>query len=982
MQPLSSNSLENETISSLNGDDGNTMQFNVSGTRGSDRESTEKVNRDIQAAMNSLCIQIPKEESKPPGDTTNKVTETTANDLISSKDADVQASRRHLVDDQVHQGKSKSFSYLSSPPAPVTTMGFGTRILWSKSFSTDRLSRENSINGSDMSQTDERRDPKWQVDRARELSAQINAMLGTEPIDATKSDEGCFRGTLNESDKNSKRHSVGGDIADVHNFANPLNLYRVPDGVMQVFIMSLVINQEIKRPYVVVTFGDQVFNTSVSSKPSGDWNEGFELIVSYHMQLFGTIHFDVYDKSTLLADRFIGRAELRPSHLEGFPEVFTNFHEIWDKKQTLSSLPEQQHRTIISKNIGAIQVRVNYRYQKFEDPEPKITRIRGVHLYGRTGVEDNKRQDEGEPSDPTEMNRNELMSEFSKEYMEYMAESDKLGSSLLMKGPQQNGIARSDSVGFDRTEDSSQPSTPPTMESTSPNSSTGTSSSPWFFTSWFTSSPTSIASNSSDYPGKTNDIYTIEEDIVREEQNNVSLSQKPVTEVPPVPQDITLLQSLSSMFLAPSTYKVMKSISSIASSFGQGLELSNSEVIGGLMTLNRFFADPKASFNDNTSESSHRLKSCLNQDMLMLPARYAKFALASYGWRALYIFSKGITLIDGARVNSDVNCVLQYLKLPESDLIGYNFQSQEVFRSCYFIARDKEHDALVLSIRGTMSLKDTLVDLACEYEKWCGGLVHSGMKASAYWVLAKVVPQMLAFAQKQGIKNIRFVGHSLGASTAAILTILLLESSSMLKELGVDIESLDIKAFCYGPAPCVSENLAERYKDHIQTFVNSGDIVPRLCYGSFMDFKQMIVAAASETDNLSQSIYNTFQAAEMRKKVWDERFERLSEVRKALHKRGDNTCLFLPGKVYHIVVPKDTDGPTVDKAKQDDSKEDDAKAKEKKPHSTWIIPTTQEYFRELVLQKSMIIDHFPSSYEVAFEKALDTLNQSESARQR
>ncbi|KAJ1678177.1 hypothetical protein EV182_004620, partial [Spiromyces aspiralis] len=211
---------------------------------------------------------------------------------------------------------------------------------------------------------------------------------------------------------------------------------RIPDGVMRVTVMSIMLNQHVRRPYVVITFGDQAFTTSVASTPSADWCESFEFIVSYHMQLFGTVHFDVYDKNTIMADRFIGRAELALAHLEGFPEEFTNFYEIWDRKQAPSSLPEQQKRSIISKNLGALQVKLTYRHQRFEDPEPPITRTRGIHLLGKTGVDPTQPpKDISTPLDPIEMSMPELLAEFANEYTGYIVEAEKLGHSLIMKGP-------------------------------------------------------------------------------------------------------------------------------------------------------------------------------------------------------------------------------------------------------------------------------------------------------------------------------------------------------------------------------------------------------------------------------------------------------------------------------------------------------------------------------------------------------------------
>ncbi|KAJ1673613.1 hypothetical protein EV182_004891 [Spiromyces aspiralis] len=461
------------------------------------------------------------------------------------------------------------------------------------------------------------------------------------------------------------------------------------------------------------------------------------------------------------------------------------------------------------------------------------------------------------------------------------------------------------------------------------------------------------------------------------------------------------------MFLAPSTFRAMKSVGSIATSFSQGLEISNSELLGGLVTLNRFYHDLQGRLNEE--HAAHRANAALTAGQLKQPARYTRFALASYGWRALYFFNRGVTLIDGAKGNSDVTCMLQYLELAPEDLIGYDFRSSEVFRSSYFVAYDRENDALVLSIRGTMSIKDMLVDLACEYEKWCGGLVHSGMKATAYWLFAKVMPQLLGYAKKQGITSIRLVGHSLGASTAAVLAILLFENRDKLRGLGIDVDALDVQAFCYGAAPCVSRNLAARYEHCIHTFVNGNDIVPRLCYGSFVEFKQLVVAAANETDNLSQRLQSTFQTAEVNQKRWRDKFDRLLKARDNLQQQKNYVYLHLPGSIYHITT--DTSGSASDDADRaphsgrrgeegnagdprasaataaaaanchqgDISDGGSRRASEysrrlsgEKSAQTWVLPASINDFTEVVLRSSMIYEHFPSTYEAAFVRAMQT----------
>jgi hypothetical protein len=117
-----------------------------------------------------------------------------------------------------------------------------------------------------------------------------------------------------------------------------------------------------------------VYQTSTSEIPEGKWNEGFEFHITFHAQLFDTIQLDLYDEShILLPDRHMGRAEIRLKHLEGMPHVFTNYYEIWDKKQASSNVSVVGQKRNLASNIGAIQCRIYYRYQDTStDEEPLL----------------------------------------------------------------------------------------------------------------------------------------------------------------------------------------------------------------------------------------------------------------------------------------------------------------------------------------------------------------------------------------------------------------------------------------------------------------------------------------------------------------------------------------------------------------------------------------------------------------------------------
>ncbi|KAJ2551188.1 hypothetical protein EV175_003786, partial [Coemansia sp. RSA 1933] len=689
--------------------------------------------------------------------------------------------------------------------------------------------------------------------RVEELGIEIQKLIITDPLatdqDAKARDEGQGSAYLAAKSPHKRVPSMPESSSSNRNALDnlgisqqPLNLYKVPDGIMQVFVMGVHPSNPINRSYVIVRLGDQVFQTSVAKTPTGNWNEGFELIVSYHMQLFGTVHLDVYSSNLLLPDTHVGRAEIKLSLLDGFPEIFTSYYEIWDKKMTASTVPEQKQREIVSKNLGALQVRLNYRFQKLEDPEPKVAKSRGVHISGTVPNQMVNQMAESQmgASVSIDMPIEDLVAGFANEFNKYMemahihgrqafvrtatsttaaATSSSSGNPGGDKGPKPDdtGFAKvdDDAVRPDDIVDGGSESAQDTAASAKESSSTG-----WLydlFSGGRTPASTTAAATASGAAASDSDTAP----KTPPDKPSSKPEQKDAT-------DRTLVQSLTSMFISPSVFMVVKSLDRLIDTFNQGIELSNAELLGGLLTLYKFYSE--ADIPGVTRP--HKGKIIARVEQLQVPGHYARYALATYGWRALYFFNRGITLMDGAKIDSDVTSVLQYLNMAPEDLLGYEFRSSQLFCPSYFIAHDRHHDAVVLSVRGTMSAEDTVVDLSCEYTKWNGGLVHSGMQASAHWLFVKVMPRILAYARSQGIRRIRIVGHSLGGSTAAVLMIMVRSVRDRLCGLGVDIDDYDIRAYCYGPAPCISDNIADRFRDCIETYVNRDDIVPRLCYGT------------------------------------------------------------------------------------------------------------------------------------------------------
>lgn len=95
---------------------------------------------------------------------------------------------------------------------------------------------------------------------------------------------------------------------------------------MQVCVIQAYSNRKVKRPYVVLTLGDKVYQTTAcSDQQNFTWNEAFDFKIPYHTQLFGVLQVDVYDKSPVffLSDTHIGRAEIKVGLLLDLPSPFS-----------------------------------------------------------------------------------------------------------------------------------------------------------------------------------------------------------------------------------------------------------------------------------------------------------------------------------------------------------------------------------------------------------------------------------------------------------------------------------------------------------------------------------------------------------------------------------------------------------------------------------------------------------------------------------
>jgi len=142
--------------------------------------------------------------------------------------------------------------------------------------------------------------------------------------------------------------------------------------------------------------------------------------------------------------------------------------------------------------------------------------------------------------------------------------------------------------------------------------------------------------------------------------------------------------------------------------------------------------------------------------------------------------------------------------------------------------------------------------------------------------MKNLVPQIVAYIFKHKVSALNIVGHSLGAGTASILTMMLLDHQDELQSMMNG--HFRIQCHAFAPACCVSKDLADRYTENIRCYVYEDDIVSRLSYGSMMDVKTMMLGAVEAAAHMGLTkVFLTGTDED-----WNETLQAVAQVRQQI----------------------------------------------------------------------------------------------------
>lgn len=272
----------------------------------------------------------------------------------------------------------------------------------------------------------------------------------------------------------------------------------------------------------------------------------------------------------------------------------------------------------------------------------------------------------------------------------------------------------------------------------------------------------------------------------------------------------------------------------------------------------------------------------VDQQNLQDGAHMAKFALAIYTWM-LYVFDHPITgmprlccrscqvccrqgkryrsrrsqqesalLLDNGEEFDDTvgdnicqwhkNALLLVAGLETSDLVYAQFENRFSLMP-YCILLDHESEAIIISIRGSLSLEDLVTDAMIDPES-CEELgeefgfdgtnqyCHAGVVACVQNVYQDLQRHRLLESLEEDFPNyhLRLVGHSLGGASATLLGYMLKPRFN------------NLKVYVISPPGCsMTWELATQCQEWTTSFVLDSDIVPRLSVLALEDLRDEVL---------------------------------------------------------------------------------------------------------------------------------------------
>ncbi|PUZ45700.1 hypothetical protein GQ55_8G245900 [Panicum hallii var. hallii] len=201
---------------------------------------------------------------------------------------------------------------------------------------------------------------------------------------------------------------------------------------------------------------------------------------------------------------------------------------------------------------------------------------------------------------------------------------------------------------------------------------------------------------------------------------------------------------------------------------------------------------------------------------------------------------------------------LEFAGYGQSDILIRKSKSK-LMKPAFTVVHDESTKCFLLFIRGATSTKDRLTAATAaevpfhhsvlqdgRRSNLVAGHAHCGMVAAARWIADQAIPCLSKAVEQFPDYRIKIIGHSMGAGIAAILTYMLREDNKLSSS----------SCIAFGPAACMTWDLAESGNNFITTVVNRNDLVPSFGKASASILRTEVMASSWAPD-LQEQIQQT-----------------------------------------------------------------------------------------------------------------------------
>jgi hypothetical protein len=296
----------------------------------------------------------------------------------------------------------------------------------------------------------------------------------------------------------------------------------------------------------------------------------------------------------------------------------------------------------------------------------------------------------------------------------------------------------------------------------------------------------------------------------------------------------------------------------------------------GRVHANLYFDTKQHTEEAKTTSNPHPSSSC-TPEFWDRARRYMRYATAVYGQdmiRAATVDARGARFRDVAETvgQATLPAISNHIGVPTKDLLWVEVDfdygpgpDDEFLR--HLVAIDHAHKEVVLAIRGTFSVQEIVVDIASySRDGFCGGEAHEGMATMAERLWQVVGPTIVDTLHDHPDFDLVVTGHSLGAGTASLLTILLKQQQLQQQRnqklpIGHDITtsnppllppSTALRCFAYASPPVFTPlQVIPQATQVITNFIHEYDVVPFLSVYSVRYLLASLKAIQSVSSELS-----------------------------------------------------------------------------------------------------------------------------------